>query len=244
MASQSTLAMDLAPLVDGEVICTEEELLQVSEDFGHLVQRTPKVLVKPRSAEGVARILQYANQQSIPVSTRGEAHSQTGQSLVQDGIVIGTRELNKIGSFDTQTHSVWVGGGTVWGDLVQRLDPEGLVPRVLTNNLSVTVGGTLSVAGLGVSSFRYGAQGDNVDALEVVTPTGELVNCSPENEADLFNLVRSGLGQFGIITRAQIRTRAQLPLNRTYMLLYDSLEAILADSRKVMQEDHFDDLES
>ena len=63
------------------------------------------------------------------------------------------------------------------------------------------------MAGLGVASFRYGTQADNVDELEVVTGTGEIVTCSREQNRDLFDVVRCGLGQFGVITRAKVRLR-------------------------------------
>jgi FAD/FMN-containing dehydrogenase len=36
------------------------------------------------------------------------------------------------------------------------------------------------------------------------TGRGEIVTCSPSKDADLFNAVLGGLGQFGIITRARI----------------------------------------
>ena len=74
--------------------------------------------------------------------------------------------------------------------------PRGLVPRVLTNNLNVAISGTLSMAGLGVASFRYGTQADNVVELQVVTGTGEIVTCSREENRELFDVVRCGLSQF------------------------------------------------
>ncbi len=241
--SETKLAIDLKPLVDGEVLTSEEDLEIVSEDFGRLIQRKPQVLVRPSTAQGVARVLRYAYEHDVPVSTRGEAHSQSGQSLVQDGIVLSTRALSGFDGLDGASETVRVKAGTLWAELVKELDSQGRVPRVLTNNLNVSVGGTLSVAGLGVSSFRYGAQGDNVDFLEVVTPTGEVIECTPGTH-ELFDLARSGLGQFGVITAARIKTRTRPPRNRTYMLLYDSIESVLADSRKVMTEDRFDHLES
>ncbi|MCA9431729.1 MAG: FAD-dependent oxidoreductase, partial [Candidatus Omnitrophica bacterium] len=169
--SQS-LAAELQSLIQGEVHSTKEALTEVSTDFGRLMEKRPKVLVKPETSEEVAAVLKYAYEHDLPVSTRGEAHSQTGQSLVEDGIVLSSRGMNKILKIDEADMTADVQAGVVWGDLVKELDPLGLVPRVLTNNLGVTLGGTLSMAGLGVASFRYGAQGDNVLELEVVTATG------------------------------------------------------------------------
>lgn len=238
------IVSELKSLIRGEVTDSEPMLEEVSSDFGRLMTKRPKVLVKPESSEEVAAILRYANERDIPVSTRGEAHSQTGQSLVEGGIVLSSRGLNRILSIDSEEMAADVQSGVVWGELVKALDPMGLIPRVLTNNLGVTVGGTLSMAGLGVASFRYGAQGDNVVELEVVTPTGEIVVCSPEENPEIFDLARSGLGQFGVITRAKIRLRKRADENRTYILLYDDLRGVMADSKTVMADGRFDFLES
>ncbi|MCA9437227.1 MAG: FAD-binding protein [Candidatus Omnitrophica bacterium] len=241
--SQS-LAAELQSLIQGEVHSTKEALTEVSTDFGRLMEKRPKVLVKPESSEEVASILKYAYEHDLPVSTRGEAHSQTGQSLVEDGIVLSSRGMNKILNIDEAGMTADVQAGVVWGDLVKELDPLGLVPRILTNNLGVTLGGTLSMAGLGVASFRYGAQGDNVLELEVVTATGDIVVCSPEENSELFDLARSGLGQFGVITRAKIPLRKRADENRTYILLYDDLRNVMTDAKRVMADGRFDFIES
>ena len=101
-----------------------------------------------------------------------------------------------------------MGCGVVWRDLVAATLAKGMIPRVLTNNLGVQVSGTLSMAGLGVASFRYGAQADNVLELEVVTGVGEIVTCSREQHRDLFDVVRCGIAVYEI----------QQPSTTTYRL--------------------------
>jgi cytokinin dehydrogenase len=239
-----SLISDLKSILDGESIESQNELAEVSTDFGRLMHKTPKVIAAPSSAGKVAEVFKYAYANDIQVSTRGGGHTQTGQSLVDGGIVISSRNLNRILEVDEENLTATVEGGAVWGDLVKHLDPMGLVPRVLTNNLNVTIGGTLSVAGLGVASFRYGAQGDNVEEIEAVTPTGDIVDCSPENNSEYFDIVRSGLGQFGAIAKAKIKLRKREPKNRTYILLYDNLDALMKDAETVMSDGRFDFLES
>lgn len=80
----------------------------------------------------------------------------------------------------------------------------GLTPKSWTDYLHLTVGGTLSNAGISGQAFRHGPQISNVYQLEVVTGKGDVVNCSKEQNSDLFYSVLGGLGQFGIITRAKI----------------------------------------
>src|SRR2546423_1829608 len=80
--------------------------------------------------------------------------------------------------------------GLSWRSLVEQLAPQALSPPVLTNNLDVTIGGTLSTAGLGVASWRRGTQADNCLELEVVTGDGEIVRCSEGQNRELFDSVR------------------------------------------------------
>ena len=145
---------------------------------------------------------------------------------------------------DTDTKTVLVEGGILWGDLVNALLPQSLVPPVLTNNLNVTVSGTLSVAGLGVASHRYGTQADQCVELEVVTGTGELTTCSAQQNSTLFDAVRAGFGQFGIIVEAKLRVRRAKSHFRTHFLLYDDITKLMKDARLVIEESRFDFIES
>jgi cytokinin dehydrogenase len=100
------------------------------------------------------------------------------------------------------------------------------------------------MAGVGVASFRYGTQGDNVVEMDVVTGAGELVTCSPDANEELFWAAIAGLGSFGIITRVRLQLRRMKPMTRTYYLLYDDLRGFLDDARIAMDSSRWDHLES
>ena len=233
---------ELEAAVEGSVIADEDTRTGMSSDFGRLVNRMPRFVVAPACVRDVENVLKLADQEGVPISTRGAAHSQSGQSLVEDGILIDLTTLKRIDP--VVEAKVWVDAGVVWGDLVRMLALEGWVPPVLTNNLSVTVGGTLSMAGLGVASHRFGAQVDNVAALEVVTADGQRVVCSPSENQDLFNCSRCGLGQFSVIVRAELKLRQLEPKVRTFFLLYDDIEALMRDQEFLLHRQHIDYVES
>lgn len=232
----------LKKAIAGKIYNDSETLRDVRTDFGRIVHKTPKAVAVPSSAEDVRKIVDLAAAEGWSVSTRGGAHSQSGQSLSEGGVLLDMTGLNAIGSVEQD--SIWVEGGVIWGDLVRQIGPLGLLPRVLTNNLNVTVGGTLSMAGLGVASHVYGTQADNVLELEVVTGNGEKVRCSPDRNPDLFNCSRCGLGQFSVITGARLQLRTVLPQVRTYYLLYDDLGALMRDQEKIIEGSRFDYVES
>jgi cytokinin dehydrogenase len=234
-------ANELAREISGRVLTDNAACEAMAMDFGRLIVRRPQAVVCPTSAEDVARVVKFAARNSLHVGTRGGGHSQTGQSLC-DQILLDMTSLNQVTR--VRDDAVTTQAGIKWRALVAHLEPQRLAPPVLTNNLDVTVGGTLSMAGLGVASWRHGTQADNCLELEVVTGTGEIVRCSPDQNRDLFDAARCGVGQFGVITEAVLKVRRYAPRFRSFYLLYDELPALLGDLKTVMTDARFDYLES
>jgi cytokinin dehydrogenase len=139
--------------------------------------------------------------------------------------------------------SALVDAGVRWSDLLAATVPLGKSPPTLTDYIELSIGGTLSMGGIGGQASRHGLQVDNVLELEVVTGEGKLVRCSPTHRADLFNAVRAGLGQFGIIVRARIPLLDVLPMARVYSAVYSDAETFAADQMALADDQRFDYLE-
>jgi FAD/FMN-containing dehydrogenase len=114
---------------------------------------------------------------------------------------------------------------------------------VLTDYLALSVGGTLSVGGIGGTSYRHGLQTDHVLELEVVTCDGAVRTCTPDHEAELFNAVLAGLGQHGVITRATLGLVPAQTMVRRYLLSYPTATVLAADQRTLIHDGRFDYLE-
>ena len=242
--SDATLFQELKGAIGGQVLTDSESLNAVSGDFGRMITRVPRVVVRPSSAEDIAAAIRAGIRYNLPVSSRSAAHSQSGQALNQDGILLDMTALNQHFEVNTEEQTCVVDAGILWNDLVNRLKPYKLIPPVLTNNLNVAVGGTLSMAGIGVASWKHGVQGDNCVGLQVVTGAGDIVECSPTENSELFYHTLCGLGQFAIIARAKLKLRSHKSHVRTFFLVYDNLKTVLRDQRALIEEGRMDFLES
>lgn len=240
----STLRDQLKREVEGVVRDAGAVPVERTTNFGHLFRAVPRLLLEPRIPEDVRAAVRFARAKGLTLATRGAGHSQSHVGLSNGGLLLAMGSLGRVLAVDEKALTADVEGGALWGDVVARLAPLGLAPPVLTNNLNVTVGGTLSIAGIGVASFRHGTQGDQVVEMDVVTGGGEAVTCGPDRNEDLFWSVVAGLGQVGVITRARLRLRRVASMTRTYYLLYDDARRFLEDARFAMDSGRFDHLES
>lgn len=234
---------ELANELDGRVATDEAALTGASTDFGRVQLSRPAAVVRAASSQDVEAALKFAASHSLRIAPRGAGHSQNGQSLARD-IQLDLRGLDRVIRIDPQRGTITCQAGISWRELLASTTPLGFSPPVLTNNLDVTVGGTLSTGGLGVSSWRYGTQADHCLELEVVTGAGERLRCSSESNRELFNVVRAGLGWFGVITEATLALRRHQTRYCTFFLLYDDLAALFADLEVLIGEERFDYLEA
>ena len=224
------------PSLSGEAA----DLAARSRDFGGMIERTPQAVARPKSADEISRIVRWAATEGLPLSVRGGGHSQGGQSLTDRGLAVDTVWLNRFERVGPDL--VRAQGGTRWGALVDGLRGSRKLPRVLVDTAEVSVGGTLSAGGFGTTSHRHGVQVGQVEEIEVVTGTGDRVRCSSSRNADLFNAVRGGQGQFGIITDAWIRLRRAGKRIRQYQLRYTDFARFASDLERVLDEERFDHL--
>lgn len=218
----------------------EEELNARSFDFGGMIRRRPGAVAAPRSVEELSDLVRKAARDGTRLAIRGGGHSQGGQCLTAGGLVVDTMHLDGLETLGEDL--VRAQGGTPWGKVVDALRGTGRLPCVLVDIGEATVGGTLSAGGLGTASHRHGLQVEQVERLEVVTGTGERVVCSPTLNAALFDAVRGGQGQFGVIAQAWIRLRAAGSRIRRYELIYRDFDRFADDFERVVGDGRFDHL--
>jgi cytokinin dehydrogenase len=226
------------PQFEGEFLADDTARSSVALDYGRDVNRMPRAVVRPRSVEDIVRVVAHANQHGIKVAVRGQAHSLSGQALVADGIVIDSSSLRTVeykadDAIDAQA-------GALWGDIAKGALGIGHLPPVMPDALMLSVGGTLSVGGIGETSYRFGAQVDHVVELDVVTGKGDFITCSASSEPELFAMVLAGLGQCGIIVRARLGVAKAARGVVTQTLGYADLATFLSDQARLTADTSVD----
>ena len=116
----------------------------------------------------------------LTVAARGHGHSLQGQAQAHRGVVINMESLleQEIQVYSGEHPYVDVSGGELWINILHETLRYGLAPKSWTDYLYLTVGGTLSNAGISGQAFKHGPQISNVYQLEVVTGQFDQTNSS------------------------------------------------------------------
>jgi len=197
-------------------------------DAGGLAHGLPHGVVIAKSAEQIAGLMQAAQQFAIPVTTRGGGLTTEGESVAFGGVLLDMTGMSQVLAVDAEKLIVRTQAGIFWHHLAEELRRDGLDYLSAPLNLTSSVGGTLGVGGIDVNSSKHGCSADQALSLQVVTPTGEIVECSDEQNQQLFERVLLGYGQFGIITEASLKIRLYTPL-RMHYFYYSALRPCVED---------------
>lgn len=154
---------------------TFDEVHFAAKDFGNRYQFLPAAILHPKSVSDIANtikhIWQMGSHSELTVAARGNGHSLQGQSQAHRGVVISMVSLHgpEMQVYTGNSPYVDVSGGELWINILHESLKYGLTPKSWTDYLHLTVGGTLSNAGVSGQAFQHGPQISNVNQLEVVT---------------------------------------------------------------------------
>ena len=162
-----------------QVLINDTEALNLaSTDYGHIVKQIPEAVLYSTSLNDIQTLIKQANDNNSftgGIAARGQGHSVRGQSMAEKGIVVNMTVLGKLGGRIIVSESssfgpyVDVGGEQIWVNVLVETLKHGLSPVSWTDYLYLSVGGTLSNAGISGQSFRFGPQISNVYELDVIT---------------------------------------------------------------------------
>ncbi len=201
------------------------------------VQGTPRQFVQPGSmGELTQRIATYARD-GRRVRVVGSGHSFT--PLVQtDDVLISLDCMQGVEEIDADRGAVTVLGGTK----LKRLGEELLAQRLAQENLGdinvQSIAGAVSTGTHGTGT-GFGSLSTQLEAITLVTASGEALECSTEQNPDVFKAAQVSIGMLGIIARVKLRVVPARVMH--YRGLRMELDDVLANLEQYKRENsHFE----
>ncbi|GLZ14304.1 FAD-linked oxidase [Actinomadura sp. NBRC 104425] len=133
--------------------------------------------------------------------------------------------FDKVLSVDPEARTADVQGMTTYEDLVDATLPYGLMPTVVPQLKTITLGGAVTGLGIESSSFRLGLPHEAVLEMQVLTGDGQVVTATRDEHADLFYGFPNSYGTLGYTLRLKIELMPVKPYVRLRHLRYGSAEA-------------------
>jgi FAD/FMN-containing dehydrogenase len=195
----SALLDDLAGRISGRVLRPADDGYEAARRVHNgLVDRTPAVIVRCRSAADVAAGVRFAREAGLEITVRGGGHNVAGRAVADDAVMIDLAEM-KGTEVDAEARTVRAEGGLTWAELNGATAEHGLT---VTGGVISTTGiaGLTLGGGLGWLMAKHGLAADNLLAVELVNAAGEVLDVTDTSDPDLFWALRGGGGNFGIAT--------------------------------------------
>jgi len=191
----------------------------------------PDLIVFPSSAQEVSGILNLANKHLFPVIPRGAGTGLTGGSTpVVEGVVLVFTRMNRILEIDAENLIAVVEPGVVTFTLQQEAAKHGLFyPPDPASFKYSSLGGNVAECAGGPNSLKYGVTRDYVIGLEVVKPTGEILNTGVRTMKgvvgyDLTRLFVGSEGTLGVITKIIVKLLPLPEAKATVLALFKEVE--------------------
>jgi len=207
------LQEEIKSIVGADYFFTDEEsFAKYGSDETEKLHYAPQVVVKPRTANEISKLLILSNEHLIPVTPRGAGTGLTGGALPHlGGLVISMERFNSIVEIDERNLQVTTEPGVITEVLQNTVKEKGLFyPPDPASKGSCFIGGNISENSGGPKAVKYGVVKDYVLNLEIVLPTGEIIwtgsnvlkNATGYN---LTQLIVGSEGTLGIVTKIVLR---------------------------------------
>ncbi|MFW6041980.1 MAG: FAD-binding oxidoreductase [Guyparkeria sp.] len=208
-------------------------------EYAHM----PDAVVRPRTAEEISKIMKLANRERIPVTPRGAGSGLSGGAVpIAGGIVLLCDRMNEVLEIDTDNMMVTVEPGMVTAEINEALAETGLFYAGYPMSLETCyIGGNVAENAGGGKAVKYGVTGRYVLGLEMVTPTGEIIQLGGKLIKDVTGYNMIGLmvgseGTLGVFTKITLKLLPQPRAEVDLLVLFRTAKEAIDAVPRIMTE--------
>ena len=219
-----------------------EVLKKYSKDFSLVPPGMPNYVVKPKDAQEVQKIIQFANEHLIPVvPISSQVHFNGAAIPKQGGIILDLTRMNRILEIDEPNRRVRIEAGVTWGQLTDDLGKKGFrtIMPLLPHSQRSVVTDYLEREVPTNTVYDYG---EPLQSMEVVWPTGEIfrtgsasVNGYPDSISkganpsgpglDFYRFFQGAQGTMGVVTWANLKIQSIPNIDKVMFAPVDDLSS-------------------
>ncbi|HXG89890.1 MAG TPA: FAD-binding oxidoreductase [Vicinamibacterales bacterium] len=177
-------------------------------------------IIKPQTTAALQSAVKQAAAAGRVVSVAGGRHAMGGQQFADDAVLIDSRGLNRVLSFDAEAGLITVEGGIQWPGLLAYLERSNAsgarqwgIFQKQTGADRLSLGGALSCNAHG-RGLTLKPIIDQVASFDLIGPDATVRRCSRTENRELFGLAIGGYGLFGLITQVQLQLRPRVKVRR------------------------------
>ena len=229
---------------DKYVIFDDEEKLEPfshdeipGDDYSHM----PEAVVRPVTKEEIVDIMKLANREKIPVTPRGAGSGLSGGAVpIYGGIVLFMDRMNRILEVDQENMMIVVEPGVVANDINEHLREFNLFYAGYPMSLETCyIGGNVAENAGGGKAVKYGVTSRYVLGLEVVTPTGDIVEMGGKLIKDvsgynMIQLLTGSEGTLGIFTKIILKLMPLPKAQVDLLCLFKTSDAAISAVPEIM----------
>lgn len=202
------------------------------------VTTKPKTIEQPTSEKAVVELVHRANTENLTVRVAGSGHSFVPLCAVDDGMLLTLNGLRGIVSTDTEALEATVYGGTKLFQLGKPLRQAGMAMESISDVDVQAVAGAIATGNHG-TGHGIRSMSNQVVGIRLVTATGDILECSAEQQPEIFKAAQVSVGALGIVTQVRFRLQPTYRLHeKTWRASFD--ECFESMGRLISENRHFE----
>lgn len=229
---------------EGKVSVADVVREEHSRDKWH-ASHMPEVVVFAESSEDVSKLLAFAHDRFVPVTTRGAGIGYVGGCVpVAGGIVLSTARMGRILEINTKDGVAVVQPGVITGDLQDAVRALGWdYPPDPASLKECSIGGNIATNAGGPRCLKYGVTRNYVLGLEVVLADGTVMRCGGRTHKnktgfDLIGLFVGSEGMLGVVTEITLRLIPKPPARGMLAAVFPDFAAAARTVHAILQAGH------